>query len=254
MIWLLRPVMRVDRLYASNNGGVTQTNNTIKHCGSTARPLPLTGPLFIGVSLVIYCGSTAGPLHLTGHLFICVSLRNLEKQRAHSASAGSIYGPAVDPLTNTCETVISQDLTGRQWIRKIQRACMKSAKSIYGRARSRSSVDPQTNTSKTVDPQDPTGLQSIREIQRACCRSAMCPRRTVYLPFPVCSPDAQASRCDTATSETTATICRPDSTSQRAALVGPQIRTAFCRNPLKPTTNTAFYITLRLFKRHLHLQ
>ena len=77
-------------------------------------------------------------------------------------------------------------------------------------------------------PQDLTGQQWIRKIQRACCRSAICPRRTVYLPFPVCSPDAQASRCDTATSETTATLCRPDSTNQRAALVGPQIRTAFC--------------------------
>ena len=69
---------------------------------------------------------------------------------------------AVDPQTNTCETVVPQDLTGRQWICKIQRACSKSAKSIYGRARSRSSVDPRTNTCKTVDPQDPTGPQLIR--------------------------------------------------------------------------------------------
>ena len=147
---------------------------------------------------------------------------------------------AVDSQTNTCVTVVLQDLTGRQWIRKIQRACSKSAKSIYGRARSRSSVDPRTNTCKTVDPQDPTGPQSIRKIQRACCRSTICPRRTVYLPFPVCSPDAQASRCDTAISKTTATICKPDSTNQRAALVGLQNRTAFCRDPLKPTTNAAF--------------
>ena len=80
---------------------------------------------------------------------------------------------AVEPQTTTCETVVPQHLTGRQWIRKIQRACSKSAKSIYGRARSRSSVDPRTNTCKTVDPQDPTGPQSIRKIQRACCRSAI---------------------------------------------------------------------------------
>ena len=158
------------------------------------------------------------------------------------------YGPTVyrcffgDPLRIYCGPVAPhgptvymcffaepQNPTGPQCISRIDL-----------RARRRSAVDPQTNTCETVVPQDLTGPQSIRKIQRACCRSAICPRRTVYLPFPVCSPDAQASRCDTATSETTATICRPDSTNQRAALVGPQIRTAFCRNPLKPTTNAAF--------------
>ena len=41
------------------------------YCGSTAGPLILAGPLFIGVSLRIYCGSAAGPLILAGPLFIC---------------------------------------------------------------------------------------------------------------------------------------------------------------------------------------
>ena len=152
---------------------------------------------------MIYCGSTAGPLHLTGTTVYmcffadpqnptgpqCISRIDLPARRRS----------AVDPQTNTCKTVVPQDLTGRQWIRKIQRACSKSARSIYGWARSRSAVDPRTNTCKTVDPQDPTGPQSIRKIQRARCRSAICPGRTVYLPFSVCSPDALASRCDPAT-------------------------------------------------------
>ena len=41
--------------------------------------------------------------------------------RAHRRSA-------VDPQTNTCKTVVPRDLTGRQWVRKIQRACSKSAR------------------------------------------------------------------------------------------------------------------------------
>ena len=165
--------MCVDRLYASN-GGVTQTNNIMQ---SSADLLRARSPLranclyviyrcFFGDLLRIYCGPIAPhrptvymrfPQNPTGPQ--CISRIDLRARRRS----------AVDPQTNTCETVVPQDLTGRQWIRKIQRACSKSAKSIYGRARSRSSVDPQTNTCKTVDPQDPTGPQSIRKIQRACC-------------------------------------------------------------------------------------
>ena len=137
---------------------------------------------------MIYCGSTAGPLHFTGLLFMCFFAEPQNPTGPQCISRIDLRArrrSAVDPQTNTCETVVPQDLTGRQWIRKIQRACSKSARSIYGRAFSGSAVDPQTNTCKTVDPQDPTGPQSIRKIQRVRYRFAICPRRTVYLPFPV---------------------------------------------------------------------
>ena len=163
------------------------------YCGPVAPYGPTVYRCFFGDLLRIYCGSDAPhrptvymrffaePQNPTGPQ--CISRIDLRARRRS----------AVDPQTNTCETVVPQDLTGRQWIRKIQQACSKSAKSIYGRARSRSSVDPRTNTCKTVDPQDPTGPQSIRKIQRACCRSAVCPRRTVYLPFPVCTMQSRCS-------------------------------------------------------------
>ena len=143
---------------------------------------------------MIYCGSTAGRCTSRAHCLYVFLMEPQNPTGPQCISRIDLWArrrSAVDPQTNTCETMVPQHLTGRQWIRKIQRACSKSAKSIYGRARSRSSVYPRTNTCKTVDPQHPTGPQSIRKIQRACCRSAICPRRTVYLPFPVCSPDAQ---------------------------------------------------------------
>ena len=131
------------------------------YCGPVAPYGPTVYKCFFGELLRIYCGPVAPhgptvymcffaePQNPTGPQ--CISRIDLRARRRS----------AVDPQTNTCETVVPQDLTGQQWIRKIQRACSKSAKSI-GRARSRSSLDPRTNTCKTVD----------RQIQLARSRSA----------------------------------------------------------------------------------
>ena len=189
---------------------------------------------------MIYCGSSAGPLHFTGPLFMCFFAEPQNPTGIQCISRIDLRArrrSAVDPQTNTCETVVPQDsnwpavdpqnTTGMQLIRQID--LRPGPQSILSRSANKHL--------KNSGSEDPTGPQSIRKIQRACCRSAICPRRILcicrfqyavqMLRHPAVTQQHQKLQ------QLFAGLIQP--TRDRAALVGPQIRTAFCRDPLKPT-------------------